>query len=103
MNASPYKEDDLYRPADEGRSLHDDSRAYYQEVMKLKTPITIDNLPDLAAITKSFVDLPKNNNLHHQFLINLSATKQKDLWPNKNYIPKTKECIFIQCCEKYDK
>ena len=65
----------------------------------MKTPITIHNLPDLATITKSFVDLPKNNNRHHQFLINLSATKQKDLWPNKNYIPKTKEGILFNAAK----
>ena len=43
MNASPYKEDDLYRPADEGCSLHDDSRAYYQEVMMVSAVGGISN------------------------------------------------------------
>ena len=100
MDASPYKEDDLYRPADEGRSLHDDARDFYQEIMGLQSPITIHNIPSLDTITKSFQEMPKNYSKHHKFLINLMATDQKDLWPNKNYIPKTKEGMLFNAAKK---
>ena len=37
--ADPYTRDDLYRPADEGRSLHDDASRFYRDVMGLETPV----------------------------------------------------------------
>ena len=96
MKGNPFTEADLQRPADEGRSLHDEVRSFLEVKMGLKTPITASNLPKSSAVAKAFQKLENNKNedRYKQLLADLQATKINDLWPEAaDMPPPTKEGI----------
>ena len=36
---NPYSEADMFRPADEGRSLHDDLNRFFSQALYMQTPV----------------------------------------------------------------
>lgn len=97
LKASPFFIDDLQRPADEGRSLHDCCSKFYTEIMNLKTPFGGDNpLPPISDIKDAMVSVPASNNIQRQFIVDLQSTKQKELLPGLEPPPSTKErSVFV--------
>ena len=79
----PYVEADLHRPADEGRSLHDDANKFYREVMKLKTPITQRKQPKSKELIEAILNKPRSNELN-DILFDLHGTPKEDLWPGNH-------------------
>jgi len=57
MKASPFKEDDLFHPADEGR---DEAHIFYQHIMGMKTPIVMEDLPDINTVANVLSNLPSD-------------------------------------------
>ena len=56
----PYTNDDLFREASEGRSLHDDCSKFYRKVMGLVTPLSESIQPTVNEIGKAIEKkLPK--------------------------------------------
>ena len=78
---NPFTEEDLQRPGDEGRSLHDEVSYFLQLKMGLTTPITANNLPKSSAVAEAFRNLgiDEDERRFKQLLVDLQATKVKDL------------------------
>ena len=79
MIASKFIEADLYRPTDEGRSLHNEASSFYTEVMGLMTPLTLERLPEVSNVAKYLSGLPKTANRYLQLLADLKVSKEKEL------------------------
>ena len=84
--AQPYDKLDLFRPASEGRSLHDDANKFYREVMQLATPISKRYLPKSKDVIQAILDVPRANNIN-QILFDLHASSIEDLWPGNKDPP----------------
>ena len=95
MKGNAFTQGDLQRPADEGRSLHDEVSTFLHVKMGLKTPITASILPKSSDVAKAFRMLgeDKNEFRYKQLLADLQATKIKDLWPEYEMPPATKEGV----------
>ena len=89
----PFTEQDLQRPADEGRSLHDEVSEFYRAKLGVTTPITPNNIPKSRDVQTVFDSLTEDEPRFFQLLIDLQATRLHDLWPGADRIPPTKEGI----------
>ena len=74
LQPEPYTSDDLYRPLDEGRSLHDDVSYFYRTIMKLDTPVT--NSPIVTEVIKAIesYEVTPNDNRLNSTLLNICNT-----------------------------
>ena len=84
MIASKFIEADLYRPTDEGRSLHNEASSFYTEVMGLMTPLTLERLPEVSNVAKYLSGLPKTANRYLQLLADLKVSKEKEVCINSS-------------------
>ena len=84
--AQPYDELDLFRPATEGRSLHDDANSFYREIMEIETPINPNNLPKSKDVQKAILQIPREKKIT-DILFNLFASEPKELWPKSTDPP----------------
>ena len=84
-------EEDMQRPADEGRSLHDELCEFFRAKMGLSTPITRNNMPKASSIMQAFKSITKDEHRFQQLLLDLQATRFHALWPEHNVVPPTKE------------
>ena len=89
----PYCADDLYRPASEGRSLHDDACHFYQKAMGLSTPLV--DLPVLEVVVKvvRLVTSSTNDRRSSSMIHDLRDTVASVLWPD-GVAPHTKEGLL---------
>ena len=82
LKASPFSINDLQRPADEGRSLHDCCSKFYTEIMNLKTSFGGDNLvPPISDIKADMMSVPASNNIQRQFIVDLQRRKESFFVP----------------------
>ena len=89
----PYCADDLYHPASEGRSLHDDACYFYQKAMGLSTPLV--DLPVLEVVAKviRLVTSDTNDRCSSCMIHDLRDTVASVLWPD-GVAPHTKEVLL---------
>ena len=76
----PYVIDDLFRPKEEGRSLHDHASSFYRNVMKLGTPIR--SPPTSSEIVESTRKLQRTDEVSMKLVTDLQATEKTALWPD---------------------
>ena len=78
--AEPFIKDDMERPADEGRSLHDLANKFYRDKMGLAIPLA--KQPKSAVVQKALKELKANkaDEVFYQLLIDLQATPFVDLF-----------------------
>ena len=91
--ANPFTIQDLQRPADEGRSLHDEVSEFFRSKMGVSTPITSSNIPRSRQVAEAFTKIGENEERFKQLLVDLQATKLHDLWPGHDGPPPTKEGV----------
>ena len=84
--AQPYDELDLFRPATEGRSLHDDANLFYREIMEIETPINPNNLPKSKDVQKAILQIPREKKLPIFFSI-YSLLNQRNFGLNLQILP----------------
>ena len=92
-NGTPFTEHDLQRPADEGRSLHDEVSEFLRVKVGVATPITPRNMPKSSIIAKAFRTITTEEKRFQQLLADLQATQVQDLWPGADGPPATKEGV----------
>ena len=98
MNGNPFSIDDLSRPADEGRSLHDELSAFFREVMNLSTPIKI--LPSVLDVKNAFSKVTIENVRFSQLKLDMQVTKLNDLWISSDKPPSSQAGIVWQAVQE---
>ena len=86
----PYCADDLYRPASEGRSLHDDACHFYQKAMGLSTPLGDLSVLEVVVKVIRLVTSDTNDRRSSSMIHDLRDTVAFVLWPD-GVAPHTKE------------
>ena len=104
---SPFVEDDMWRPADEGRSLHDEISMFYREVLQMSTPVGVKDLPDVDVVLKKVSNLLLSEQLvgiqfiHWELIVNSLSTLRKSKeteWPYILFPHSTMGSIFLKAC-----
>ena len=86
--------EDLQRPANEGRSLHDLANCFIREIMGLKTPL--GTIPSLSTLLEAFKTLDATKHPEHfELLTDLQASTLESIWgPQVELPPRTKEGVM---------
>ena len=99
--ADPYTRDDLYRPADEGRSLHDDASRFYRDVMGLETPVMKSSQPDHGAICEALEYKVQKDDLPIWTIVySMFQTERAALWSTDDRLDHSAG-IFWRACRSY--
>ena len=78
----PYRSDDLYRPKDEGRSLHDDASHFYCSAMGLATPLQEFPTPEDIHRSIAFIFQHPTDMRSREIVTTLRSTDATNLWPD---------------------
>ncbi len=90
MEPIPFVEEDLYRPSEEGRSLHDQTDWILRRYMNVQPPVSRANLPTPEDFCQAYERIITENKARptyesrcaYEFIENLKATECNSLWPD---------------------
>ena len=74
---NPFQKDDMYRPADEGRSLHDEIKVFIKEAFKMGDPSRVK--PTEADFHGKFLALLSGDGSARAFQMIASSSKESIL------------------------
>ena len=90
----PYTQLDVYRPASEGRSLHDDINTFFRVAMGLTTPVNFIINPQ--TIAKAIVGMPGEIKVKlRNIIFDIKESNPDELFGN-NFIPSNNIGNFVK-------